>query len=192
MLLVALSLLARARPVVHTSLGSVRGNALLAADEFLGLPYGSAKRFEAAEPRATPFEEQPLEATYYGPACKQVLSSTKNYGAEYGCHVLNVWRPAGAAADAKLPVMMYIPGGSNDFGARQLDSNAASVGFDKSTDRAFESRLDRRGRALQCVGDGRAPERRHHLDQLCALRLELRNERNDVASRRPSRPRARR
>ncbi|EGB12776.1 hypothetical protein AURANDRAFT_13973, partial [Aureococcus anophagefferens] len=35
---------------------------------------------------------------------------------EHGCHVLNVWRPAGAAADAALPVIMFVPGGSNDFG----------------------------------------------------------------------------
>jgi carboxylesterase type B len=66
--------------------------------------------------RTKPFDATPLEATYYGPACKQILSSTSNYGVEFGCHVLNIWRPKGTTADAKLPVMMFVPGGSNDYG----------------------------------------------------------------------------
>ena len=108
--------LARPAPLVHTALGPVRGNALGEADEFLGLPYASAARFEAAIPRSEPFATSPLAATYYGPACKQVLTSTSTYGVEHGCHVLNVWRPAGTTSGAKLPVMLYVPGGSNDFG----------------------------------------------------------------------------
>ena len=102
----ALAASARPAPIAHTSLGAVRGNALHDADEFLGLPYASAKRFQPAVPRSAPFDTSPLVATYYGPACKQVLSSTKNYGVEHGCHVLNIWRPAGTAAGAALPVLM--------------------------------------------------------------------------------------
>ena len=103
-------------PVVHTTLGPVRGNSLVEAEEFLGLPYADAARFRPAVVRSKPFATAPLDATYYGPACKQVLSSTKTYGVEHGCHVLNVWRPKGTVSGAKLPVMMYVPGGSNDFG----------------------------------------------------------------------------
>ena len=130
MLLICSSLLAS--PVVRTSLGTVRGNALVDADEFLGIPYGTAERFQPAEPRTNPFDESPLVATYYGPACKQVLNSKKNYGVEE-CHYLNVWRPAGTAAGASLPVMLYIPGGSNDFGeaepynASQMAANQQAV-----------------------------------------------------------------
>ena len=98
LLLISSSSAAREAPVVRTALGTVRGNALMEADEFCGIPYASAKRFQPAVERSDPFDTAPLEATYYGPACKQVLSSTKNYGVEHGCHVLNVWRPAGAAA----------------------------------------------------------------------------------------------
>lgn len=109
-------LAAAAAPEVRTSLGVIRGNALLEAEEYLGIPYGSAARFTAAKPRTNAFDDQPLIATYYGPACKQTLTANKTYGLEHGCHVLNVWRPAHTAADAKLPVMLYVPGGSNDFG----------------------------------------------------------------------------
>jgi carboxylesterase type B len=45
-----------------------------------------------------------------------VLGKTTTYGLEHGCHVLNIWRPAGAPVHARLPVMLYVPGGSNDFG----------------------------------------------------------------------------
>ena len=114
-LLIALSA-ARAPPTVRTSLGAVRGNALLHADEFLGLPYGAAERFEPAVMRSEPFGAEPLDASYYGPACKQTLSATETYGVEHGCHVLNIWRPKGTSAGADLPVMLFIPGGSNDFG----------------------------------------------------------------------------
>ena len=109
---------ARPSPLVKTALGSVRGNALVDADEFLGMPYGSAKRFEPAVVRTQPFRAHDaiFDASYYGPACKQTLSNVSTYGVEHGCHVLNVWRPAGVTADAMLPVMLFIPGGSNDFG----------------------------------------------------------------------------
>lgn len=107
---------ARGRPVVTTSLGDVRGNALQEADEFLGIPYGAAARFRAATTRTEAFDEGSLDASYYGPACLQTLTSSKTYGVEHGCHVINVWRPAGAAPGAKLPVMLFVPGGSNDFG----------------------------------------------------------------------------
>ena len=76
-----------------------------------------------------PFDVQPLPATYYGPACKQVLSSTTNYGVEE-CHFLNVWRPAGASAAASLPVMLFIPGGSNDFGEAE-PYNASAMAADQ-------------------------------------------------------------
>ena len=60
--------------------------------------------------------EGTLDASYYGPACLQVLTNTSTYGVEHGCHVLNVWRPAGVAEDVKLPVLLYVPGGENDYG----------------------------------------------------------------------------
>jgi len=101
---------------VRTALGDVRGNAFPSFDEFLGIPYGSAKRFEPATPRTEHFEKSPLDATYFGPACLQTLTNVTTYGSEYSCHVLNCWRPSGATAGADLPVLLFVPGGSNDFG----------------------------------------------------------------------------
>ena len=115
-LLLAAGASARERPVVSMTIGAVRGNALGdVADEFLGIPYGDAPRFEPAVVRTAPLEGT-LDGSYFGPACLQVLTNVTTYGVEHGCHVLNVWRPAGAAADAALPVIMFVPGGSNDFG----------------------------------------------------------------------------
>ena len=115
-LLLAAGASARERPTVSMTIGAVRGNALGdVADEFLGIPYGDAPRFEPAVVRTAPLEGT-LDGSYFGPACLQVLTNVTTYGVEHGCHVLNVWRPAGAAADAALPVIMFVPGGSNDFG----------------------------------------------------------------------------
>ena len=118
-LLSTLAVAARERPTVRTSLGAVRGNALPLADEFLGVPYGDAERFKPAKERTSPFEATPLDASYYGPACLQTLTANTTYGVEHGCHVMNFWRPAQISdeqAAAGLPVIVFIPGGSNDFG----------------------------------------------------------------------------
>jgi len=123
----------RPPPVVKTSLGSVLGNALRGSDEFLGMLYGDAERFGPAKVRSEPYAAQLAQATSFGPACLQTLTSTDNYGVEHGCHVINLWRPAGATAADKLPVLMFVPGGSNDFGeaepynASQLASTQRAV-----------------------------------------------------------------
>jgi len=123
----------RPPPVVKTSLGSVLGNALHGSDEFLGMLYGDAERFGPAKVRSEPYAAQLAQATSFGPACLQTLTSTENYGVEHGCHVINIWRPTGATAADKLPVLMFVPGGSNDFGeaepynASQLASTQRAV-----------------------------------------------------------------
>lgn len=101
-------------PTANTSLGVLVGTALLAADQFLGIPYGTARRFEAAIERTAPFAEQPRLARDFGPACLQFLTHNQTYGSEHECFVVNVWRPRGAAAG--LPVLVYVPGGENAFG----------------------------------------------------------------------------
>lgn len=106
-----------APPLVRCSLGVVRGNALAGAEEFLGVPYADAPRFRPAVLRTRPFDVSPLDASYFGPACLQILTANATYGVEHGCHVMNFWRPSrGWDSHSGLPVMMFIPGGSNDFG----------------------------------------------------------------------------
>jgi len=77
---------------------------------------GTAERFEPAVPRSKGFDQNPLDATYFGPACLQTLTNVTTYGSEYSCHVLNIWRPAGVGPGANLPVLLFVPGGTNDFG----------------------------------------------------------------------------
>eukprot|EP00466_Bigelowiella_natans_P010094 jgi/Bigna1/142181/aug1.67_g16889 len=90
--IVALHLLAHlssaSRPAfARTSCGTVRGNQLPnGADEFLGIPFGYAERFEAPQLR------------------------------KEDCLVMNVWKPSNATNASSLPVLVYIYGGSNDFG----------------------------------------------------------------------------
>ena len=115
--LIFLSMAAASQKVdVRTALGTVRGNGFPIFQEFLGIPYGTAERFEPAVPRSKGFDQNPLEATYFGPACLQTLTNVTTYGSEYSCHVLNIWRPAGVGPGANLPVMLFVPGGTNDFG----------------------------------------------------------------------------
>ncbi len=124
---------AAARPIAETTLGPVVGNALVGSDEFLGMQYASANRFSAAETRTAPYDPRPLRATAFGPACLQTLTDMTTYGVEFGCHVINVWRPRGASAGEALPVLLYVPGGENDFGeaepynASQLAANQRAV-----------------------------------------------------------------
>jgi carboxylesterase type B len=57
------------------SRGELRGNALPGgADEFLGIEFASAQRYEKAVLSTTPFEKKPEDATYFGPACLQTLT----------------------------------------------------------------------------------------------------------------------
>eukprot|EP00854_Cymbomonas_tetramitiformis_P021766 gene21766-26181_t len=101
---------------VNTSRGTLRGNALPGgADEFIGIPFASAERFGPSTLSKGAYPENPLVATYYGPACLQTLTPTSTYGRE-DCLVMNVWRPHGITPERGLPVLVYIYGGSDDFG----------------------------------------------------------------------------
>jgi para-nitrobenzyl esterase len=103
--------------LVNTTLGSLLGVALPAGcDQWLGVPYGHAVRFQPAEVRTLPYATSPLPALDFGPACLQFLTNTTTYGSEHGCFVLNIWRPSDATPSDKLPVLVYVPGGENAFG----------------------------------------------------------------------------
>lgn len=92
------------------------------------MPFGSAPRFEASVLRSAPFTQNPFDATYFGQACLQVLTQNTTYGVE-DCLVMNVWSPRGATRESKLPVLVYIYGGSNDFGeAEPYNASQLAVG----------------------------------------------------------------
>lgn len=98
---------------------------------FLGVPYARADRWQAPEllPRSSPSRR--VSATDYGPACSQtphIINWYQNVIRDFGgnpesfpvpkfsedCLNLNIWAPANP--DHKLPVLVYIHGGSNKGG----------------------------------------------------------------------------
>lgn len=91
-------------------------------DIFYGIHYaqdtGGANRFKPPVPYVPPQGSQ-IDATNAGPSCPQpkgdslaplYLSNVTNISED--CLRLNVYRPAGTAPDAKLPVFVYVHGGS--------------------------------------------------------------------------------
>lgn len=89
-----------------------------------GIPYARAARFERPEP--VPDWTTPLSATKWAPACPQrpvpfldeALGPTlSNLPMDEDCQRLSVSIPADVAPDEKLPVMVWIHGGSYTSGA---------------------------------------------------------------------------
>jgi carboxylesterase type B len=65
------------------SRGELRGNALPGgADEFLGIEFATAPRYQKAVLSTTHFQKKPEDATYFGPACLQTLTQNTTYGSE--------------------------------------------------------------------------------------------------------------
>jgi carboxylesterase type B len=91
-------------------------------DAWLGVEYSTQPvgehRFQpAAWPKA--FDGTTL-ATEYGPACYQAVYGPTTLSE--ACLTLNVFRPSGLSLDQKLPILIYLHGGSFVFGsARSFD-----------------------------------------------------------------------
>ncbi|MET0240721.1 MAG: carboxylesterase family protein [Sphingobium sp.] len=106
---------------VQTAQGPVEGTVLdSGVQAWLGLPFAAPPvgdlRWRA--PRPPEVRRDILHATQFGPSCMQPL---RDHGIAYyvgddptseDCLTLNIWTPPGARADAKLPVIVYIYGGS--------------------------------------------------------------------------------
>jgi len=99
-------------------------------DRFAGIPYGQAPtgehRFRA--PRPAQRWQGTLGATDFGPAPAQAVGGPFS-GAVPGmaveridedCLTLNIWRPAAAASDTALPVMVWVYGGAFVIGSGSL------------------------------------------------------------------------
>lgn len=108
---------ARASPDVEDVLvlpfGTVRGNLLPAAREFLGIPYAAPPpRFAPPQPWADDFPGGHLEAREWTPACPQNDDSLRQ---SEDCLHLNVYTPRlSQNATSAWPVMLYIHGGGLD------------------------------------------------------------------------------
>jgi para-nitrobenzyl esterase len=104
--------------VVSTAGGAVRGKAVAATDEFLGIPYAAppvgALRWQPPRPpRPWPGVRA---ATSFAPHCPQPSSSFGVASSSEDCLYLNVFTPARAKA-RNLPVMFWVHGGSLRTGA---------------------------------------------------------------------------
>ena len=122
-------------PTVKTSHGGVRGSLERGTDRssvavFRGIPYAKAP---TGKRRWAPPEEMgrwlaTRDATQFGAACaQQQLGWNDRFAgtASEDCLYLNVWSPAVAGKHdsdhGKLPVMVYIHGGSNQAGTASED-----------------------------------------------------------------------
>ena len=101
------------RLVVATVGGAVRGQAVAAGEEFLGIPYAAppvgALRWQPPRP-AAPWHGT-RAATAYAPHCPQPAGAFGRGSTTEDCLYLNVFTPAGARGK-HLPVMVWVHGGS--------------------------------------------------------------------------------
>jgi carboxylesterase type B len=98
-----------------------------AANAYLGIPFGesTAGNHRWKPPQASPAWNGTLTATRFGPVCPQFAvpnpptpqAQAQAATQSEDCLSLNVWTPQGGAADARLPVMVFIYGGSFAAGA---------------------------------------------------------------------------
>ncbi|KAI5919033.1 Alpha/Beta hydrolase protein [Camillea tinctor] len=110
-------------PTVALSQGTYYGvhNSNYEQDFFLGIPYAQpptgSLRFAAPQPLITPFSGR-RNATEYSPMCIGYGSDTSNLGnyVSEDCLTINVVRPAGTSDKDKLPVAVWIHGGSYVMG----------------------------------------------------------------------------
>jgi len=114
--------------VIGTSLPANSGG--VEVDQFLGVPFARAERFEPPVDLTDAYPGGTVTATMWGPACMQVATDpTQTYGSE-DCLKANVWSPREAwKTGAKLPVMVFIYGGSNQFGEAEPYNMSALAAF---------------------------------------------------------------
>lgn len=106
-----------AAPEVAIDSGIVSGTTTDIVDSFKGIPFAAPPigdlRWRAPQP-AQPWTGV-RAATEYGHDCQQTPfggdAAPLGTAPAEDCLVLNVWRPTGTKADAKLPVMVWIYGG---------------------------------------------------------------------------------
>ena len=112
-------------PTVHTSAGTVRGVRLDGASQYLGMRFATSARFEPPVDFTGRYANGTHDGTDFGRACMQVGAAPNvTYGSE-DCLVANVWQPAGARPGDRLPVLVFIYGGSWQFGETEPYNGSA-------------------------------------------------------------------
>lgn len=105
------------------SIDTVEGNKEnVLIEAFKGIPYAEAVRF--GHSHIIDFEGN-VDASKFRAACLQERDTSVEQDED--CLNLNIWRPANIDADAKLPVYVFIHGGSFEAGSGSHKMNQADV-----------------------------------------------------------------
>jgi para-nitrobenzyl esterase len=113
-----------ATEIVQTSLGAVQGEVVDGVENFYGIPFAAPPVGELrwAPPQAAKRWEGVRPATDFAPSCSQRDGLDAPRSENEDCLYLNVQRPAGTAANANLPVLVYIHGGGFFNGSANVEN----------------------------------------------------------------------